>query len=83
MQTPCGDRLTMQLKIKVGLKVGLSRGSKAFGDNTTLGNAPLGLGPHTKSAIIMLGLGLGLRIAYKKVSPNPNGAYPSVVHIRV
>ena len=27
-----GDRLTMQLKIKVALKVGLSRGSKAIGD---------------------------------------------------
>ena len=50
---------------------------------TRLGYAPLGLGFHTKWAIIMLGLGLGLRIAYENVSPNPNGAYPSLVHIRV
>ena len=50
---------------------------------TTLGYAPLGLGLHTNLAFTTLGLGLGLEIVLEKVSPNPNGAYPRVVHIQV
>ena len=31
----------------------------------------------------MLGLGLGLKLAWEMGSPNPDGAFPRVVHIRV